>query len=130
LKTEYDDTIAASGGHYTTRALAAAESREYQLRIAKPNTELLVVVLERIMAVPSPTATETAAQWTFLVSLLLDREYWQAVENLSRMGAIGPEVNGVSRWYFEHHAMWSQFILAELAMPCLRDQLAKETAAD
>jgi hypothetical protein len=55
LKTEIDDEITRSGNRYTKRALDAMNSREYDLRIAKPQTDELVRILSELSR---PTLSE------------------------------------------------------------------------
>lgn len=118
LKNEYDDAIAAAGGRYTPRALAAMESRAYQLRVAKPHTTEIVNSLDDVLRA-SPVDAEVAARWTYAVSLLMDRSYWYAIEQLVEMGVVDPGINGVTTLYYENHVLWSQSVLVDVVLPCL-----------
>jgi hypothetical protein len=82
LKTEYDDTIAANAGRYTERAVNVMNSREWDIRIAKPHALMIDHELSQL-AMPLDSTEETE-HWARLATLLIDHQFWEAVEDLQQ----------------------------------------------
>jgi hypothetical protein len=119
LKTEYDDEISNAGNRYTKRALAATESREYQIRVVAPPIQRLVVELERLADDRALTSREEVALWASVASQFIDSQFWRAADGLVKRKILDSNINGVPGLYFENHALWAQQILAEVVIPFL-----------
>lgn len=74
LKTEIDDTLAASGGKPTIRAVKAEKSPAYAKRHAKVITDHVVAVTEDISAGQTTVSDEMKA-WVSLQSAMFDYRY-------------------------------------------------------
>jgi hypothetical protein len=116
LKTEYDDTIAANGGRFTERSLKVTNSREMDIRIAKPHTQAIEAELS---ALSQPlNSTEEARHWTRLSSLLMDHDFWEAIEDLRRRGVIGKKyIDPLGQYPSLDATSWAQQILNEIVLP-------------
>lgn len=118
LKTEYDDTIAASGGRYTKRAVDAMATREWSIRIAKPHAfqiEYQLAMLSR----PLDPAQE-ARHWTRLAALLMDHEFWQDIDDLQQRGVIDKQqLEFLGGFPGPTATLWAQHILVEVVLPYL-----------
>src|SRR5712692_1528987 len=76
LKTEIDDEIDRAEQHYTKRAHDAMNSREFDLRMAKPHVEEIMRVLSDLSR---PTILDQRTEvilWAKLASLFMDYEFW------------------------------------------------------
>jgi hypothetical protein len=112
LKTEVDDTIAAAGGTYTTRALAAMDSKEYQVSVSKVHVQRIIAVINQILS--AGTARNERAefsQWLRLASLFLDKTFWQAINGLVERKIVSSKINGLTGLYYENHVLWAQQII-------------------
>lgn len=127
LKREYDDQIASAGGRYTTRALTASQSIEYQLRIAKPHVRRLNDALQMLVTdAGSPSATDQeVAYWTFVAYLLMDKTFWQSIEHLVERGIVRPRIGHVDHLYYENYVLEAQTILAQIVIPHLQGKPPK-----
>jgi hypothetical protein len=118
LKTEYDDTIAASGGRFTKRAVDAMATREWSIRIAKPHAfqiEYQLAMLSR----PLDPAQE-ARHWTRLAALLMDHEFWQDIDDLQQRGVIDKQqLEFLGGFPGPTATLWAQHILIEVVLPYL-----------
>jgi hypothetical protein len=112
LNTEITDTIKAAGGRYTARSLAAMDSREYQVSVAKPHVDEIINACDQILLLVrlGHERLETA-QWTRLAALFMDKSFWQAVDYLKERKIIKRKINGVDQLYYENHVLWAQQIL-------------------
>ena len=112
LKTEIEDTIAEAGGRYTSRSLAAMDSWEYQIRVAKPHVRDIINAFDQMLRlIPLGNERLEATQWTKVAALFIDKEFWQAVDNLILRKIIQGKINGLSEFYYETHVLWAQHIL-------------------
>ena len=111
LKTEIEDTIADAGGKYTSRSIAAMDSREYEIRVAKPHVRDMINALDQIIRlIPLGNQRLEATQWK-VAALLIDKQFWQAVDGLVRRKVVQGRINGVDQLYHETHGLWAQQIL-------------------
>jgi hypothetical protein len=112
LKTEVDDTIAAAGGTYTTRALAAMDSREYQVSITKAHLQRIIAAANQILSAgTSRNERAEAVQWLRLASLFIDKTFWQAIDGLVERKIVSSKINGLSGLYYENHVLRAQQII-------------------
>jgi hypothetical protein len=121
LKTEIDATIATAGGIYTPRALDAMDSREYQIRVAKPHILRILQVLQQL-AVTAANERQRAALWTQFAVLIMDKQFWQAIDNLARRKIVQKTVNGYDSFYYENHVSRAQEILTGIVLPYLNSR--------
>jgi hypothetical protein len=125
LKTEIDDEIARAGNQYTKRALAAMNSREFDLRIAKPHAEEITRVLSELSR---PTLSDRRLEvilWAQLASILMDNEFWQAIDDLVQRGIIEKKINGVESNYSFTYTLWAKFIVDKIVVSYLTGNLDK-----
>ena len=116
LKTEYDDTIAANGGRYTKRAVSAMETRAWSIRVAKPHA--LEIETELAMLGMRLNRAQEARQWTRVAGLLMDNEFWQAIEDLHRRGVIDKQhLQFLGDFPGPTAGLWAQQILNEVVLP-------------
>jgi hypothetical protein len=116
LKTEYDDTIAANGDRYTQRAVSATRTRVWSIRVAKPHALKIKTELA-IFATPLNRAQETR-EWTEIAALLMDHEFWQAVEDLRHRGVIDKQhLEFLGEFPGPTAGLWAQQILNEIVVP-------------
>jgi hypothetical protein len=116
LKTEIDDTIAANGGRYTKRAMDAMESRAWNIRVAKPHAQQIVADLGPLTR--QLDRTKETRQWARISALLIDHDFWQAVEDLQQRKVIDKQ-------YFQFlgdfprltAGLWAEQILNEVVVP-------------
>lgn len=123
LKTEIDDEIANARNRYTKRVLAAMDSREYQVRVAKSRLREMVAVLNALTAQKAPIPREEVRLWTELASQFMDKEFWQAVDGLVRLKIVDAKINGVDSLYFENHVLWAKGLLDGFVRPYLQGTL-------
>jgi hypothetical protein len=119
LRREYDDQIASNDGKFTPRALKAMDSNEFQSRRARQHLDLMIPVVSRLSARTYDSERQEITDWARLTSLLADGPFWSAVTNLVKRGVVKPEINGVSDFYHENHAMWSTVIIDRVVVPFL-----------
>jgi hypothetical protein len=122
LKTEIDDTILQAGGKYTPRSLSAMDSREYQIRVAKPHIQKIIRTLDQLLGSTARDAKQEAALWTQLAVLFLEKGFWQSVDNLVRRKIVQEKLNDLDGLYYENHVLWGQQILDGVVLPYLRPQ--------
>lgn len=75
IQTEYYDQIKSAQGHFTKRALAATNSKEYLLHKAKPQVETIIGILTELSN-PALSLKREVYLWANLSSLYLDIEFW------------------------------------------------------
>lgn len=118
LKTEYDDTIAASGGHYTKRATDAMQTREWSIRVAKPH--ILMINVELGVLTMKLTPAEEIAHWTRVAALLMDYDFWQSIDDLEQRGVIDKrQLEFLGGIHGPTATLWAQQILNEVVLPYL-----------
>jgi hypothetical protein len=122
LKGEYHEQIAAAGNRYTQRALAAMNSPEYQIYVAKPKTGEIAAVMSRIASGTQNKAAEIAL-WTTAAYMLIDYEYWQAVGSLVDRKTIQPKIGHVDSYYHQNYALQAQGILSKIVVPYIEGRL-------
>jgi len=116
LKTEYDDTIAASGGHYTERAVSAMDTRAWSIRVAKPHA--LEIKSELVMLGMRNNRAQEARHWTRIAVLLMDNEFWQAIDDLQQRGVIDKQhLQFLGEFHGPTATLWAQQILKEVVLP-------------
>ena len=116
LKTEYDDTIAASGGHYTERAVSAMDTRAWSIRVAKPHA--LKIKSELVMLGMRNNRAQEARHWTRIAVLLMDNEFWQAIDDLQQRGVIDKQhLQFLGEFHGPTATLWAQQILKEVVLP-------------
>jgi len=121
LTKEVDDELKRSG-RYTKRSLAAMESLEYSLRMAKIGTQKIQEILNEI--IDSRNQSKEVAAWTTLSYLLLDYEYWQALDVLIRKDVIEKEINGIDKRHFLNHSLWvKDNVLAPIVLNYIQGKL-------
>jgi hypothetical protein len=130
LKSEYDDTITASGGHYTKRATMAMNTRSWDVRIARPHVDQILAdlgILSMSMADESwlsrdPRNREQEVKdWTDLAALLMDFDFWQSIDDLGKRGVIEKKsLEFLGEFHYETATLWAQQILYEVVLPYLR----------
>ena len=123
LKTEIDDTIADEGGKYTPRSLAAMDSREYQLRVAKPHVQKIIRTLDSLLGSAGRDEKQEVGLWTQLAVLFLEKRFWQSIDNLVQRKIVQERINGLNGLYYENHVLWAQQILDGVALPYLRSRI-------
>lgn len=122
LRKEVDDEFKRSGGRYTKRSLAAMESLEYSLRVAKIGTQKIQEILNEI--IDSRNQSKEVAAWTTLSCLLLDYGYWQALDVLIREDVIEKEINGIDGRHFLNHSLWvKENVLAPIVLNYIQGKL-------
>lgn len=116
LKTEYDDTIAANGGHYTERAVNAMNTREWSIRVAKPHAlEIKSVLAMLSMRV---NRTQETRLWTRIAALLMDHDFWQAIDDLQQRSVIDKrQLQFLGEFHGPTATLWAQQILNEVVLP-------------
>lgn len=122
LKGEYHEEIATNGNRYTQRALAAMNSPEYQIFVAKPMTKEIAAVMSKIGSGIQNRAAEIAL-WTTAANMLIDIRYWQAVENLVDRKMIQPKIGHVASYYQQNYVTQAQEILSKIVVPYLEGRL-------
>ena len=86
------------------------------IRIAKPHTQAIEAELSAL-SLPL-NSTEEARHWTRLSSLLMDYEFWQAIEDLQRRGVIDKKyLNSLGQYPKLDATSWAQQILNEIVLP-------------
>lgn len=116
LKTEYDDTIAANGGHFTERAVNVMDSSEWDIRVAKPHAMEIDYELSQLQL--SLNATEEARHWTQLASLLMDNQFWQSVQGLEKREVVHKKnLAFLGTFPGPTATLWAQQILNEVVIP-------------
>jgi hypothetical protein len=116
LKREIDDTIAGNGGRYTKRALDAMQSRAWSIRVAKPHAQLIIADLGSL-ATQRDRMRETR-QWARIAALLMDHDFWQAVEDLQQRGVIDKQyLRFLGDFPGLTAGVWAQQILNEVVVP-------------
>ena len=123
LRREYDDQISTAGGRYTARALAAMDSLEYQLSIAKPHVSGLVNALSTLTSASPASLDREVALWTFVAYSLIDKGFWQSIQELIRRKVVGRRIGHVEDLYYENYVLQAQGILAKVVIPHLQGQL-------
>lgn len=118
LKAEIDDELARNDNRYTKRALAAMDSREYDIRVVRAVLPSLTVALSQLTRVDLTQQAE-AVRWAQVASKTLDPLFWQAIDNLVRRKIVSPDINGVSEGYLENHAGWASALLSQFVIPFL-----------
>jgi hypothetical protein len=120
LKTEYDDQIAATH-QYTKRALAASGTREYSIRVAKTHMLMINNELSALSTGLRPAVEEV--HWTRLAELLMDYDFWQAVDDLQTRGVIDNErLKFLGGFHGPTAGAWAQEILTEIVLPYLESR--------
>jgi hypothetical protein len=118
LKSEIDDELARNGNRYTKRAIAAMNSREYDIRVVRAALPDLTVALSQLTRAAITQQAEVV-RWAQVAARTLDPLFWQAIDNLVRRKVVSPEINGVSEGYLENHAGWSSALLSQFVIPFL-----------
>jgi len=111
LKTEIEDTISEAGGKYTRRSLDAMNSREYQIRVAKPHVQEIIKVLDQIVSPPPQNDRQEVLLWTRLATLFIDTDFWLSIDDLVQRKIVQERINDLSELYYENHVLWAQQIL-------------------
>lgn len=119
LATEFDREIQNAGGKYTARSIAATDSLEYQIRVAKPHVQEMILALRPLAASPIDDPKQEALLWITVSSRIIDREFWQAVSHLIERKIVATQVNGVDGLYFENHVLWARTVLDKAVVPLL-----------
>ncbi len=120
---EYEEEIRDAGNRYTRRALAATESLEYQLYVAKPKLAEINRILITLSGSAVPDQRTEIALWTELAFQLIDKLLWQAIETLVQQKTLDRKVNGFENYYFENHVLWGQMVLTRFTIPYLEGRL-------
>jgi hypothetical protein len=123
LKREYDLQIAEAGGRYTKRALSAMDSVEYQLRVAAPHASQLLRVLNLLSSDTQLTPDDEAALWSFVTYSLMDKMFWQSVDNLVQREVVDRKIGHFDGLYFENYVLLAQEILSKIVIPHLQRTL-------
>lgn len=123
LKSEYQEQIATSGSRYTARSLAATNSVEYQIYVAKPKTKALVSTLTAIRDSAFRGRAEEVALWSSVVECLVNLKYWQAIGNLVERGIVQKRIGHVDSLYFENYTLQASEILSSIITPYLRGEI-------
>jgi hypothetical protein len=121
LSREYDAQIA--GGTYTTRALAAAGSREYNIRLVRERLDEVLPILKRLASRDPMGLGVEVGLWAELTGQFVDSSFWQAVEDLVSRKITSPKINGIEQLYFENHAGWARGVLSRIVVPHLSGRL-------
>ena len=119
LNTEIDDTIAEAEGKYTSRALEAMDSREYQIRVTKPHVQALIRILDRIVSSSYRNESQEALLWAQLVALFISQEFWQSIDHLVRLNIFEEKTGILDGRYHENHVLWGQQILYDVVITYL-----------
>lgn len=123
LKAEYHDQIEQAGNRYNERALTARASIEYQIFIVKPRTTKIISLFNQISSGEFRDRNQEIALWSSAVSMLVDYEYWQAINNLVDRGTIKSNVGHINEYYFENYVFQAQIFLLTIITPYLEDRL-------
>ena len=123
LKIEIDDEIATNGNRYTKRALAAMDSREYDVRVAKAGLREITTLLDILGAERAPILREEVRRWTELAARFLDKDFWQAIDGLVRRKLVDARINGVDSLYFENHVLWAKGLIEGIVQPFVQGTL-------
>ncbi|MCZ6593018.1 MAG: hypothetical protein O7B98_18030 [Alphaproteobacteria bacterium] len=123
LNREYYQELASVENRHTARSVAATNSIEYQIHIAKPITEELVKIFSRIASGNLSDRKYEMTLWTTVMDRFIDVDYWQAVTNLVSRGVIQKTVGHVDSLYSENFSLQAQEILSKILIPYLQDQL-------
>ncbi len=99
LRTEYHEEIAAAGNRFTPRALAAMDSIEFQIHIAKPRNGELIGALTQIANGTARDRSHEVALWASVSDWLIDYQYWQAVNALVIRGTVQKNIGHVDSLY-------------------------------
>jgi len=125
LWTEYDDEIARAGNRWTKRALAATNTKEYDLRLAKPHVEQIIKVLSQLSRPSISDQRSKVILWAKLASLYMDYGFWQAIEGLVQKGIVDKKINGREYGYYINHAEWARGIINVIVIGYLNGNLDK-----
>jgi hypothetical protein len=123
LKREYDEQITEAGGRYTKRALSAMDSVEYQLRVAKPHASELLKALNLLSSATELTPDHEVALWSLVAYYVMDKRFWQSVDNLVRRGVVDRKIGDFDSFYFENYGLLAQGILSKIIIPHLQREL-------
>lgn len=111
FQREYIDEIQHNGGRYTKRALAASDSREYQLVTVRPPLERLERALAQLADSAPTSRLAEVTLWIEVATYFMDHDLWQSVSALVREGVLNKQIDGVDDLYFENHVLWAQAVL-------------------
>ena len=95
------------------------DSQEYQIRIAKPRLRRMISALQLLAVSSAPALKDEARLWLDVASQLMDKEFWQAVDDLVRRKIVDGKINGIDSLYFENHVLWAKQVLDRFVMPYL-----------
>ncbi len=125
LKLEYDDEIAAAGNRFTSRAISATHSLEYQLRVAKPHLAELEKVLSILASDPPDDLDKQVELWVIIAHSFMDKGFWQSIEALRDRKLITEKIGHVDSFYYENYVLQAQTILMRIVIPHLQGDLPK-----
>ena len=125
LKSEIDDQIAAAGNRYTSRALAAMDSLEYQIRASRLSVLKLISHLEVLATDPPPAHDGEVQYWLIVAHTMMDASMWQAIDNLVERGIVEYRIGHVDGTYYQNYVVQAQNILAKILLPFLQGRLPR-----
>jgi hypothetical protein len=92
------------------------ETRAWSIRVAKPHA--LEIESELAMLGTRLTRAQETRQWTRIAALLMDNEFWQAIEELRRRGVIDKQqLQFLGEFPGPTASLWAQQILNEVVLP-------------
>lgn len=124
LRNEID--YEEAGGHFTKRSLDARNSREYDIRVAKPQVDAIIGILA---ALSSPNLSDQRKEvilWAKLVSLFVDAEFWFDIDDLVQRGIIEKKIDGYTEsLYFANYSSCAKQIMDNIVVSHLQGKLGK-----
>jgi hypothetical protein len=109
LEVEVDNELAK--GTYTQRAMAAMESREYNIRVARSHIERIISTLTLLSKNKLVEKNREVIAWARLVNHFLYYEFWQSLSDLVDRKIIDKEICGYTHVYFINFATQAREII-------------------
>lgn len=107
----------------TKRSLAAMDSLEYQIYIAKPRTAQIVAALAQIASSEGKSKATEIALWATVANKFIDYAYWQALANLVERKQIDRKIGHVDNFYHQNYMLQASDILSKIVIPYVEGRL-------
>lgn len=121
LEVEVDNELAK--GIYTQRALAAMESKEYNIRIARSHMEQIIFTLTSLANNKSIENNKEMITWALLAQQFMDLTFWQSISDLVDRKIIDNEICGLKAFYFENFVSQAEVIIRRVIINHLNGTL-------
>ena len=136
VQTEYYDEIKSAHGHFTKRAIAASNSKEYLLHKAKPQVEKIIGILTELSNSGLSRKREVYL-WANLSSLYLNVEFWGNFPMLAEYGIVEKDLITEKGYDWDQNpasiyrelemnaSTYSEHILDVIVLPYLSENLGR-----